>query len=195
MSHISTGNNRGPKADKGAYASRCDRPVTTASVFVGVDPGLSGALAFYCTVSGEFSVHDMPTRWITRNGKRRRQIDCVALGTLLDVHTAGRDVRAYVEQVGAMPGQGVTSMFSFGRACGVVDGQLGAMGVDPVYVTPQTWQKAVRLPPKSDKSFHRLTAGVRWPQHTAMFARNKDDGRADASLILAYGMQQQETCK
>lgn len=195
MSHHLPQNSGGPEADKSAYGRCCDIPVTVASVVVGVDPGLSGALAFYDTVTGDFHVLDMPTRWITRNGKRRRQIDCVKLGTLLDTYTAGRDVRAYVEQVGAMPGQGVTSMFSFGRACGVIDGGLGAMGVDPVYVIPRTWQKAVQLDKGAGKGIARQRAAAMWPAHAAQFARNKDDGRADASLILVYGLQQQETCK
>jgi crossover junction endodeoxyribonuclease RuvC len=114
---------------------------------------------------------------------------------MLDLYTAGRNVYAYVEQVNAMPGQGVTSMFSFGRAAGVIDGELGAMGVDPVYVVPRVWQNAVGLPPKSDKDAHRMLAMKRWPFSDHRFTRAKDDGRADASLILAYGMQHQETCK
>lgn len=160
------------------------------AVYVGIDPGLSGAVAFYDALKEAFHVIDMPTRWITRNGKRRRQIDCVELGSLLDLYTAGRDVRAFVEQVNAMPGQGVTSMFSFGRAAGVVDGELGAMGVDPVYVLPRVWQTRAGLAPKAGKDSHRTLAAKVWPKYKALFSRAKDDGRADAALILRYGLSE-----
>jgi crossover junction endodeoxyribonuclease RuvC len=166
-----------------------DRTVTTA-VFVGIDPGLSGAVAFYDPLKSSFHVVDMPTKWVSRNGKRRRQIDCVELGTVLDLYTSGRDVRAFVEQVNAMPGQGVISMFSFGRAAGVVDGELGAMGVDPVYVLPRVWQARAGLAPKCGKDEHRALAKRVWPKHWKSFERAKDDGRADAALILRYGLSE-----
>lgn len=180
-----------PKPDKRINTpSPCGISVIAGGVYAGVDPGLSGAVAFYNATSGEFNAFDTPTRWLTRNGKRRRQIDCVALGTLLDVYTAGQDVHAFVELVNAMPGQGVTSMFSFGRAAGVIDGELGAMGVDPIYVPPRSWQKALGIPVGAGKDAHRALAAKRWPSHAHLFARKKDDGLADASLILAYGLLQ-----
>jgi crossover junction endodeoxyribonuclease RuvC len=170
--------------------SRHDRSARASSVFLGIDPGLSGALAFFDPIKRELHVLDMPTKWITRNGKRRRQIDAVELGRALDLYTGGRDVRAYVEQVNAMPGQGVTSMFSFGRAAGVVDGELGFMGVDPVYVLPRVWQARAGIPPRADKGSHRDAAKRVWPRYWKLFERAKDDGRADAALILRYGLSE-----
>jgi crossover junction endodeoxyribonuclease RuvC len=160
---------------------------TNAAVLVGVDPGLSGAVAFFDELNHTFLVVDMPTKTLVRNGKARRKIDAVKLGRALEASTQGRDVRAYVEQVGAMPGQGVTSMFTFGRAAGVVDGELGYMGVDPVYVPPRVWQARLGLLPGSDKESHRVLAATLYPDHAKMFSRVKDDGRADAALILHYG--------
>jgi crossover junction endodeoxyribonuclease RuvC len=168
-----------------------DFSVISAAVHVGVDPGLSGALAFYDEISGDFNVVDMPTKWTVRNGKRRRRIDAVELGLVIDKHTAGRPVSAYIEQVGAMPGQGVTSMFSFGRAVGVVEGEFGYAGITPTEVPPRVWQKAVGLDPKSGKGVARQRAAALYPNHAGKFARNKDDGRADAALILHYGLNQE----
>jgi crossover junction endodeoxyribonuclease RuvC len=168
----------------------CDR-VVTATVYVGVDPGLSGALAFYDELSGEFNVVDMPTKWTVRNGKKRRRVDAVELGLVLDKYTRGRPVSAYIEQVGAMPGQGVTSMFSFGRAVGVVEGEFGYAGVTPIEVPPRVWQKAVGLDPKAGKGIARQRAAALYPEHASAFARIKDDGRADAALVLHYGLNQE----
>ena len=169
-----------------------DQVVTTATVHVGVDPGLSGALAFYDALLGDLNVVDMPTVWVSRNGKKRRKIDAVELGLTIDRYTRGRPVSAYIEQVGAMPGQGVTSMFSFGRAVGVIDGEFGYAGIIPTEVTPRVWQRELGLAPGAEKAAHRALAQKLFPKHANLFARNKDDGRADAALILHYGLNQQE---
>lgn len=88
-----------------------------------------------------------------------------------------------------MPGQGVTSMFSFGRAVGAIDGELGALGITPEpEVPPRVWQRAMGLPTGKDKKPHRDKAQEVWPEQAHLFERNKDDGRADAALILRYGL-------
>ena len=95
---------------------------------------------------------------------------------------------AYVERVGAMTGQGVSSVFSFGRSAGVLEGVLAASGVPYTLVTPQTWQKAVGL--RGGKDGSRERAMQQFPDQASLFARKKDDGRADATLIAIYGMKQ-----
>jgi len=158
------------------------------SLLLGIDPGLSGALALYDPVTEILSIWDMPVRAFTlKSGKKRREIDARRLAVLLDNECAGRDVRACIEKVGAMPGQGVTSMFTFGRAVGTVEGVLAHMGVDPVYVAPQKWQKhqGVR---EGGKDAHRMGAILRWGP-IDYFSRKRDDGRADAALILAWFME------
>ena len=90
-----------------------------------------------------------------------------------------------LEQVGAMPGQGVSSMFAFGRAVGVVEGALGALAVPYSRVPPQEWQRGMRV--RGGKDGARERAMALFPARADEFARKKDDGRADASLIAAYG--------
>lgn len=164
--------------------------VISACVYIGIDPGLSGALAFWNTATNRFDVVDMPTVAITRNGKTRRAIECVELASLIDLYSHGSDAIAYVEQVGAMPGQGVTSMFTFGRSVGVVEGELAALGIDTFWVPPRVWQQAAGIPPRSDKSAHRREAQRVFPMAAPKFARQKDDGRADAALICRYATTQ-----
>lgn len=161
-------------------------------MYVGVDPGLSGALAFLDDGTQVLTLHDMPVRWVTKkSGKKRRVIDKCALGKIVREQVAGRAARVFVEQVGAMPGQGVTSMFSFGRATGAIDGVFGAFDIDPIEVPPRVWQATANIPPKGCKTHHRLIAQMTWPNNAKEFARNKDDGRADAALILYHGLRQE----
>jgi crossover junction endodeoxyribonuclease RuvC len=94
---------------------------------------------------------------------------------------------AYVEQVGAMPGQGVSSMFAFGRALGIVEGALAVCGHAIVKVPPQTWQRAMKV---RGKDGSRERAAQEFPQHADLFKRKKDDGRSDAALIALYGLRQ-----
>lgn len=156
-------------------------------VYLGIDPGLSGALAFYAPRRNRLDVYDMPTETYHRNGKVKRRVDAVELGRIIGGHAATDNIYACVELVGAMPGQGVTSMFTFGRGVGVVDGVLGALEITPiVYVPPRTWMSAVGLPPKADKSLHRKFAQKAFPGAAHLFGRVKDDGRADAALIAKY---------
>lgn len=167
-------------------APRDNATVTKARIYLGVDPGLNGALAFYNPVLGTLSVADMPTKASVRNGKTKRNVDGLALGRIVDRNTRDQDVLAVVEQVGAMPGQGVTSMFTFGRGVGCIDGVLGTLLIEPVYVVPRVWQKSVGV---TDKLSARLTAAAIFPAYALIFSRVKDDGRADAALLAFYASQ------
>jgi crossover junction endodeoxyribonuclease RuvC len=152
------------------------------TLFIGIDPGLSGAIAFYDLESGRLSVDDMPTVEIKRNGKDKKEINPHALA---DIFT-GIDVpcSAVLERVGAMPGQGVTSVFSFGRSVGVIEGVLAASFIKVTIVTPQTWQKAAGV--RGGKDGARLRASELFPAYAPLFSRKKDDGRADAALMAWY---------
>lgn len=173
------------------HNSPCDKIVFVGGcIYLGIDPGLSGALAFFNPMNSTLKVLDMPTRKVVRAGKTKRNINAIALGNAIDLFTAGHDVRAYVEHVGAMPGQGVTSMFTFGRGAGVIDGVLGANMIEPVYVVPRKWQAFVGLTGARDKAAHRAKAALLFPANASEFARVKDDGRADAALIAFYASQQ-----
>ena len=96
-------------------------------------------------------------------------------------------VHAFVESVNARPGEGPTGAFAFGRARGVIEGVLAAAGIPATFVTPPAWKRAVGLTLAS-KDASRAEAIRRWPNHAELFARVKDDGRAEAALIGAAGL-------
>ena len=151
-------------------------------IVLGIDPGLSGALAFYDTVSEALVVMDMPTVEVTRNGKSKREVSPALVADMV----AGKGVeKAFMERVSAMPGQGVSSMFSFGRSSGVVEGVLAAYEIPTTLVTPQAWMKAMGV--RAGKDGSRERAMQLFPQYADQFARKKDNGRSDAVLIAKYG--------
>lgn len=144
---------------------------------VGIDPGITGALAFM--QEGELmTVYDMPTTK-TRSGKNQ-----VSGNLLAETLRAERPDNAKLEQVAARPGQGVTSMFNFGMGYGTVIGVLASLGIPYELVTPQAWKKAAGLV-GADKDYARTKALQLYPD--AELSRKKDIGRADAILIARYG--------
>lgn len=149
--------------------------MTDGRCILGVDPGASGALAFYWPAKPDLiAVEDMP---IT-DGK-------VCPAQLADMVRTMKPDCAWLEKVGAMPGQGVTSMFNFGVSFGVAKGVIMALGVPLHLIRPHPWKKAFGLGP--DKEQARELAIRLWPGQAARFARKKDAGRAEAALIARYG--------
>jgi crossover junction endodeoxyribonuclease RuvC len=103
-------------------------------IVVGVDPGLSGAVAFLDAAGQVVGIEDVPTLALARGGKHKRDLDLHALlGLLTDRAPIGH---AFVEQVGAMPGQGVSSVFAFGKAYGAILGLLIAVGAPLTLIAP-----------------------------------------------------------
>ncbi len=148
---------------------------------IGIDPGLSGAIALLR--NGEFAeVWDMPT--MGRGSGTKQQVNAAAVGLLL---RECPPCKAWIEQVGAMPGQGVSSMFNFGKATGAVLGALGALQFPQESVTPQKWKREFGLIGK-DKDIARTHAIQLMP--TAPLSLKKHGGRADALLIALYGFRQ-----
>lgn len=152
-------------------------------MIVGIDPGASGAIAFFDPKAGTLDVHDMPVMEIERSGKTKREISPKLLANIL--HDDHSHNIVWIEKVGAMPGQGVSSMFQFGRGVGMIEGVIAAEGLSLNYVTPQAWQKAVGV--RGGKDGSRLRAVELFPKYANLFARKKDDGRAEAALIAWYG--------
>jgi crossover junction endodeoxyribonuclease RuvC len=150
---------------------------------IGIDPGLSGAIA---VINGTDSlmIIDMPTMTVTRNGKDKRQVSATELAQILKAAKSD-ECHVFVEKVSAMAGQGVTSVFSFGRSFGMIEGILAALQMPVTYVAPATWTKAVRRGAGKDAS--RARAMELFPDNQAEFKRVKDDGRADAALIAHWG--------
>lgn len=149
-------------------------------VTVGIDPGISGAIAIIYGKDEGRKLEDMPV--MAGTGKRQT-VNGSALARLMPL---GNDVTCYLEQVAAMPGQGVSSMFSFGTSYGIVLGVMAAFGIPVVLVTPQAWKKHFNLIGK-DKDMARALAQRLYP--SASLGRKKDIGRADALLIARYGME------
>lgn len=153
------------------------------NLILGVDPGLSGACALYSTESnGLLEVFDMPT--IDAGAGSKRVLDESTLAWRIDAF-AKRIKHAYVERVGAMPGQGVTSMFSFGTSYGIVRGVIAANFIPITLVAPAKWKKALGVPAEKDGA--RARASQLMPASSPLWARAKDDGRAEAALIALYG--------
>lgn len=149
-------------------------------VVLGVDPG---SRALGCAVLGEDRlprVFDGATYADGVNGAEFfRQVERI-----------GATV-AVVERVGAMPGQGVSSTFAFGRAYGTILGVLAAAGVPVVLITPAVWKKHYRLPAK-DKEAARQKAIELFPGVEGL-ALKKHHNRAEALLLAHYYRQTTKT--
>lgn len=143
-------------------------------MILGIDPGKTGALA---VLGDELKVFDVPCI----GGKP----DFVAWAGLWNTYLPWAS-HIWVEEVHAMPGQGVSSMFDFGRSYGFVIGLVASAGVPFSFVRPNVWKPAVGIPNGSAKGASRLRAKQLFPG-VDYFDRAKDDGRADAALIGYYG--------
>jgi crossover junction endodeoxyribonuclease RuvC len=147
----------------------------TIKCFAGFDPGKSGAFAFYFRAAPEMiAAEDFPLV----NG----EIDSA---TLADRLRQMRPDFAIIERVGAMPKQGVSSTFNFGKSYGVLLGVVAALQIPSALVTPGTWKKAFKL--SADKEEARALALRQWPARAELFARKKDHGRAEAALLALWG--------
>lgn len=148
---------------------------------IGIDPGATGAIA--CWDNGKLvDVADMPTAMA--RGKRR--LDAAALTAIVRRFDPGS---IWLEQVHAMPGQGVSSTFAFGMAYGIVLGVAGAIAVPVTMVTPAQWKAALRVPRAKGEA--RARASQLIPGGAGFWPLVKHDGRAEAALIGLYGQQQQ----
>ena len=149
---------------------------------IGIDPGLSGAIVFLRD-GDPVEWHKMPTM---KTGAANR-VNASALGRIIGSRMRGDpDLRAYVELVGSMPGQGVASMFSFGHSAGVIQGVLGAFQIPVKMVTPQSWKKASGLVGK-DKDASRTLAIQMWPYWRELDKKGAGQAYADAAFIAFYG--------
>lgn len=145
----------------------------------GIDPGLSGSIA---VIDGDDSIlclADLPT---IKAGKT--ELDEVAIKDLLSSFSVGH---VFVEKVGAMPGQGVVSMFRFGCSWGLIRGLCVGLGLPYTLVTPQRWKGAMMDGMSKDKGASILRAKQLFP--CARLDRKKDHGKADALLLAAYGRE------
>lgn len=143
-----------------------------ATILMGADPGLTGALAFYWPETNAIAVEDMPVVDGAVNG-----------AALADIIRAMSPEGALVEQVASRPGQGVSSVFTFGRSYGTLIGVIQACGVPIEFATPGKWKKYYRL--SADKEEARAKAIHLWPACND-FSKKKHAGRAEAALLARY---------
>jgi crossover junction endodeoxyribonuclease RuvC len=152
------------------------------SFIIGIDPGINGAISVVSAITHTlFDVFDMPTLEVDSGKTKKRHISAVGLR---DILVGYPDSHVVIEKVGAMPGQGVSSMFNFGRSAGIIEGVVAALQIPHTYVTPATWTKAVGRAAGKDAS--RMRAMELFPTRADLFKRAKDDGRADACLIAYW---------
>jgi len=143
----------------------------------GIDPGLNGAIALFDMTEGHLEVFDMPVMEINK----KRQVNPQLLANILEQHESP----VFIEQVGARPGQGVSSMFSFGKSFGICLGVAAGLKLPTTTVSPVVWQRKLKV--EKGKDANRLRAVQTFPNFSDLFARKKDDGRADAALIAHWG--------
>lgn len=151
-------------------------------MILAIDPGAKGALAFFDPERGYLDIVDCPTVEVKRGGKVKTEISAQMVAAIIRGHQPSQ---AIIEKVGAMPGQGVSSMFQFGRGVGMYEGVLSALQIPITYVTPQAWQKAMNV--RGGKDGNRERAASLFPAYAQMFSKKKDDGRADAALMAFWG--------
>ena len=148
-------------------------------LMLGIDPGASGAIV----IMDGASIIEWAAMPVMKVGSATR-VNAPALAAMLRGY---EKLEAYVEQVGAMPGQGVASMFSFGHSAGVVAGVLGALEITVTLVTPQAWKKRAGLIGQ-DKDAARSRAIQIWPNWRALDVKGKGQALADAALIAKFGV-------
>ncbi len=150
-------------------------------IIIGIDPGLTGGIAVLDSKSKELiSLADMPV--IPEGG--RKKVSGHGLATIIGGYGRQQVAMVYLEKVGARPGQGVVSMFNFGRSYGAVEATIAVLGLPLTYVAPQSWKRAAGLL-RADKDASRGRVLDLYPN--ADVHRKKDTGRADAVLIALFG--------
>ena len=150
---------------------------------IGIDPGLSGAIAILEN-NKVISIFEMPV--MSEGKKNKRQLNSAQLVKLLkDNISENEDVSVIVEQVNAMPGQGVTSMFNFGQTFGAIKGVCAALGLPIFFVRPSKWKKHFELI-NSSKDASRTKVIEMYPAISPRLTKKKDVNKADAILIARY---------
>ncbi|MDA7770957.1 crossover junction endodeoxyribonuclease [Candidatus Pelagibacter sp.] len=152
---------------------------------IGIDPGISGSISFF--QDGEIiDVVEMPT--MTEGKKNKKQVNGSQIYNEILVRTKNlnkKDIKVVIEQVSAMPGQGVTSMFNFGQSYGILKGICSAMQLPMYFVRPAKWKKYFNLI-NSEKDASRTRAIEIFPYFSGQLSRKKDSNKADAILIASF---------
>ena len=152
---------------------------------IGIDPGISGSICFF-NEGKIIDVVEMPT--MTEGKKNKKQVNGSQIFNEISERIKKldkKDIKIVIEQVSAMPGQGVTSMFNFGQSFGVLKGICAALKIPVHFVRPAKWKKHFNLI-KTNKDASRTKVIEAYPQISNKLHRKKDSNRADAILIALY---------
>ena len=152
---------------------------------IGIDPGISGSICFL--ENGQIiDAIEMPT--MTDGKKNKRQVNGSQIFNEVSEKIKKldkKDIRVVIEQVSAMPGQGVTSIFNFGQSFGILKGIFSAMQLPMYFVRPAKWKKYFNLI-NSEKDASRTRAIEIFPYFSAHLSKKKDSNKADAILIASF---------
>ena len=154
-------------------------------IIVGIDPGIAGAICFFSD-GKVIDVIDMPT--MAEGKKNKKQINGPQIYNEILQRIEGmnkKEIAVVIEQVSAMPGQGVTSMFNFGQSFGVLKGICSAMQLSMHFVRPAKWKRFFNLI-NAEKDASRTKAIEIFPYISTQLSRKKDANKADAALIASF---------
>ena len=150
---------------------------------IGIDPGLSGAIAVL-EDNKVLGIYDMPV--MAEGKKSKRQLNSAQLVSIIKQNTYSNDeIAIVVEQVNAMPGQGVTSMFNFGQTFGAIKGVCAALELPIFFVRPIKWKKHFELL-NSSKDASRTKVIEMYPALSNQLSKKKDVNKSDAILIARF---------
>ena len=153
-------------------------------LIIGIDPGISGSICFF--EDGKIlDVIEMPV--MTEGKKNKKQVNGAQIYNefLKRINKKDDEIRVVIEQVSAMPGQGVTSMFNFGQSYGILKGICSAMQLPMFFVRPAKWKKYFNLI-NSQKDASRTRAIEIFPYFSTQLSKKKDSNKADAILIASF---------
>lgn len=154
-------------------------------LIIGIDPGISGSICFL--EDGIIKdVLEMPT--MTEGTKSKKQVNGSQIYNEISFRIKTyekKNIKVVIEQVSAMPGQGVTSMFNFGQSFGILKGICSAMQLPIYFVRPAKWKKYFNLI-NSEKDASRTRAIEIFPYFSSNLSKKKDSNKADAILIASY---------
>ena len=154
-------------------------------LIIGIDPGITGSICFF--QDGKIiDVIEMPN--MPEGKKNKKQVNGAQIyyeisSRIKDIKK--EDIKVIIEQVSAMPGQGVTSMFNFGQSFGILKGICSAMQLPMYFVRPTKWKKYFNLI-NSEKDASRTKAIEIFPYISEKLSRKKDSNKADAILIASF---------
>jgi crossover junction endodeoxyribonuclease RuvC len=156
---------------------------------LGVDCGIRGGLAIVLTDHGAaprlIEAIDIP---VVGAGAKER-VDAIAIREWISKQGVQH---AFIERAQAMPGQGSSSGFKYGRAVGAIEAAIALSGIAVTIVEPSAWKKFHKLHGK-DKEGGRQRALQLFPEAHALLARKLDHGRAEAALLALYGARDHES--